>query len=134
MATQNSINDNLKKFRLDNRFSQAEMAELLNVSSSHYSKIENGKCFLNLHHIEVLASNLGKNFNEMYNSIREVKNEEQSEPFESKAIDPTIEDIPNLKVPFEVALDRLKCFCIENDYMITIQQNGNIVLEHNPSL
>ena len=134
MASGNTINDNLKKFRLDNRFSQAEMAELLNVSSSQYSKIENGKCYLNRHHIEMLASNLGKNFNEIYDSISEVKNEVQNEPFKAEAIAPTVEEIPSLKVPFELALDRLKRYCIDNNYIITIQLDGNIILQHRPEL
>ena len=134
MASGNTINDNLKKFRLDNRFSQAEMAELLNVSSSQYSKIENGKCYLNLHHIEMLASNLGKDFNEIYGSISEINNEKKGQPFKSAEVNPTIEEIPSLKVPFEVALDRLRRYCIENNYVITIRLDGNIVLDHNPIL
>ena len=72
MGKQSIVNGPLKKFRLDNRLNQGQMADLLNITPSQYSKIETGKCFLNLHHIEALASNLGKDFKEIYAIINDI--------------------------------------------------------------
>lgn len=128
MGTVQSINERLKQFRLLNRFSQSEMAELLNVSSSQYSKIENNKCHLNLHHIEALASNLGKDFSEIYNALKEVnKNDINQLKWQNDSTSKNTNP-PHLKVPFELALKRLKAFCIENNYVIVIDSNGDIQL------
>lgn len=70
-----SIHEKLKQYRLLNRLTQAQVAELLNITSSQYSKIETGKCQLNIHHIEAMASNLGKKFTEIHDSIHDVTND-----------------------------------------------------------
>lgn len=120
------IHKNLKKFRLDNKFSQLQMAELMNISSPQYSKIENGQCYLNLHHIDALANSLGKKSSEIYTIIDELRGEHIEFGDKEQQV---IDVIPHLTVPFELALQRLKAFCIDNNYLISIHPNGDISLE-----
>lgn len=124
-----SINDKLKQYRLLNRLTQVKMAELLNITSSQYSKIETGKCQLNIHHIEAMASNLGKKFTEIYNSIHEVTDELSEDFLANSNIESTINEVPNLNVSFEFALQQLSQYCIENNYIIHIHHNGDINFE-----
>lgn len=129
MKPNTSISDKLRIFRLTNKFSQTEIGDMMNISSSQYSKIENGKCQLNIHHIIALASNLGKDFTEMYKIIDEIKNNQENETLLDSEIKPTEMELPNLKFSLELALSLLSSFCIENGFIIHIQQNGDISMD-----
>ena len=124
-----TINERLKKFRFDNRFSQSQMAELMNITTSQYSKIENGKSYFNLHHIEAMSANLGKDFTEVYGIINDVRDEQLSPDFVYDNLTKSTEPFPHFAVPFELALQRLKVFCIDNNYLTSIHPNGDISLE-----
>lgn len=124
-----SVNDKLKQYRLLNRLTQNKMAELLNITNAQYSKIETGKCQLNIHHIESMASNMGKKFTEIYNSIHEITDELTEEFLVNSNIAPTMEEVPNLNLSFELALQQLSQYCIKNNYIIHIQHNGDISFE-----
>lgn len=42
------IGINLRRFRLENRFSQEEIANLLDISQPNYNRIESGKVMINI--------------------------------------------------------------------------------------
>lgn len=121
-----SLHTNLKKFRLARHFTQIEMGELLNISAGQYSKIENGKCYINLHHIEALADNLNIDFSMLYYQLKGAKVPFPIMSKTSESINYTSERITNT---FEGAIDILRAYCIKNGHIITIDFHGDIIIK-----
>ena len=117
-----SLYTNLKKLRLTRHLSQTQMGDLMNISAAQYSKIENGRCHINLHHLEALAHNLGISFVLLYSKLKETE---------------ACVSLSNLKIQqaicsdvhFEHAIDALRAYCIKNSHLITIQLNGDITVK-----
>lgn len=43
---------NLRKYRVENNYTQAEVAEIINVNTNHYNRIENGAHFTTFNMLE----------------------------------------------------------------------------------
>ncbi|MDR0830550.1 MAG: helix-turn-helix domain-containing protein [Prevotellaceae bacterium] len=61
MAIFNLKSEEVRRIRRNNNLSQEYMADKFNVSQSQYSKIENGKCVLDLQQVNFLADLLKTN-------------------------------------------------------------------------
>lgn len=71
-----SINEKIRVMREINQWSQEEMAEKMNMSTTGYAKIERGETKLNLHKLEQIANIFNIDILELINS----------EPFGNKGI------------------------------------------------
>ena len=121
------MNINLKQLRLEQRLTQSQFAEHLNVTASQYSKIENGKCDISRHHVEVLAENMGYSFSELYERLKGVT--VNHSPSISNKNAEAHKTANGNNIQFEDALKRLRAYCIENQFVISISAAGSVTLE-----
>lgn len=62
------ITENIKKYREENQWSQAEMAEKMNMTLNGYAKIERGETNLNLYRLEQIANIFNMDLLELMNT------------------------------------------------------------------
>lgn len=101
------------------------MGDLMNISAAQYSKIENGRCHINLHHIETLAYNLDITFPILYCMLKEMVMP-NLEPKEKPGLPENIYSITSISL--EHAITRLRDYCIHNNHSIVIAINGNVTI------
>ena len=129
MSSKLSINSRLRKFRIDQGLNQTEMAELFNISAFQYSKIESGKCDLNIHHIKALSGNINQPFETLLGVLQNDQN-----PMEAGSVNTFPTAAPNnkfehLQIPFEEALHKLINFCKQKNYNLTIDERGEVLFK-----
>jgi transcriptional regulator with XRE-family HTH domain len=104
------------------------MGELLNISASQYSKIENGRCHINLYHIEALAHNLSIEFSVLYYKLKETEIPFSLINDDAESISSSHKIRTN---SFESAINTLREYCIRNGHIITVDFNGDVAIKYN---